>query len=594
MDRFKHGPMLANVGRASKPYGAGNLRGYVREDIPIEVGEDDDVEDLGRVGKLCRSNVDDPVFVFYVGVLFCHLFEDLVEVAVGDLHDVVFRKAGHLLTAVVAGILEGIAADPLGARVADRLDCRVGIGGLVVLDSRVEILFVLPDDDHVHIGVLGLDVGVVSDTRADIGIEAKGGAYGDVKAPKAFPLGRGDRGLEEHLSPTERLPRRIFDASGVASVVNLFPNLNGLDLELSAAGLQNPEDDRHDLGANPISVSDCYRYTSHPLCLYVPLRENSSMLKELFETQQGYINAFFNTLDLEQVEALLEQLLACEGAIVFTGVGKSGLVAEKLAMTMVSTGVRAYFLPPTNALHGDLGILHEGDVFICLSKSGESDELLSLIPFVRNKGACPVAWVSSKGSRLEKACDLSIYLPLERELCPFDLAPTTSDAVQLIFGNVLAVAMMKKRNFSLDDYAANHPAGQIGKRITVRVSDLMLSGAQLPRAQPEISLCDALVELSDKRCGCLLVCDEEDQLQGIFTDGDLRRALQTHGPQVLQERLDSLMNRTFKSISPKALAFDAMNLMEADQKKPIMVLPVVEESRVRGLIKMHDILQSGL
>jgi arabinose-5-phosphate isomerase len=257
--------------------------------------------------------------------------------------------------------------------------------------------------------------------------------------------------------------------------------------------------------------------------------------------------------------------------------------------------MRSWFVPPINALHGDIGIVCEGDVFVFLSKSGESEELLNLIPYVRNKGAYLISWVSSLGSRLEKACDLSMHLTLERELCPFDLAPTTSDAIQLLFGNVLAVALMQLRNFTLQEYAKNHPAGRIGKRITMRVRDLMLRDQALPLCHPDELLMNLLVQLSDKRCGCLLVVDREGKMEGIFTDGDLRRALQKSGGEVLHQPIKTLMTTRFRSIHPEALAWEAMQLMESDQKHPIMVLPVLESSgHVMGLIKMHDILQSGL
>ncbi|MBS0622325.1 MAG: KpsF/GutQ family sugar-phosphate isomerase [Verrucomicrobia bacterium] len=318
------------------------------------------------------------------------------------------------------------------------------------------------------------------------------------------------------------------------------------------------------------------------------------MIKQLFENQQKYVNKFFDSLDLPHVEEFMESLVNFQGVLFFCGVGKSGFVAEKLAMTMVSTGIKSWFIPPTNALHGDIGIVSKGDVFVLLSKSGETNELLELIPYLRNKGARVVAWVSQKGSRLQKAADQTLYLPCEQELCPFGMAPTTSDVIQLIFGNVLAVALMKRRNFSLDEFACNHPAGRIGKRISMRVSDLMLKEESLPLASPQDRLVDKLVELSDKRCGCLLIIDKEEQIAGIFTDGDLRRALQLKGPTALNERLENLMNRSFKSIEPQELAYTAMQLMEKDQKHPIMVLPVVEEGRLKGLLKMHDILQSGL
>jgi arabinose-5-phosphate isomerase len=318
------------------------------------------------------------------------------------------------------------------------------------------------------------------------------------------------------------------------------------------------------------------------------------MLKELFSKQSTAVDYFFSHLALSEAEQLLDHLANSKGTVIFTGVGKSGLVAEKLAMTMVSTGVRSWYLPPMNALHGDLGIVNKGDQVVLLSKSGESDELLQLVPFLRNKGASLIAWVCGEGSRLEKACDMTIHLPLKSELCPFDLAPTTSDVLQLIFGNVLAVALMEVRHFSLDDYARNHPAGRIGKRITMRVRDLMLTGKDLPTCSPESQIVDQLVTLSDKRCGCLLVVDQSGHLAGIFTDGDLRRALQKEGGKTLNRPVEEVMTRKFRSIDHDAMAYDAMKVMEADQKHPVTVLPVLEGDQLRGLVRLHDILQTGL
>ena len=318
------------------------------------------------------------------------------------------------------------------------------------------------------------------------------------------------------------------------------------------------------------------------------------LLEELFFEQKAQIDHFFAHIDLGVVEQFLERILKCHGLLVFSGVGKSGVIAEKLALTMVSTGTRAVYLPPTNALHGDLGIVSEGDLFIFISKSGESDELLKLIPFVRAKGATPISWVSMKGSRLERLSDLTIHLPVERELCPFNLAPTTSAAVQLLFGDIVAVALMRSKNFSLSDYAKNHPAGRIGKRITMRVCDLMRKDDELPLARPNDLLVDSLVELSNKRSGCLLVVDNEGQLMGIFTDGDLRRALQKLGGAALHLPLKSLMTASCRSIAPDLLAHEAMQQMEFGVS-PVMVLPVVgKDTRLLGLIRMHDIIQAGL
>ena len=315
------------------------------------------------------------------------------------------------------------------------------------------------------------------------------------------------------------------------------------------------------------------------------------MLQDLFEEQRGYINAFFQQIDMHRAQEVLDACLACEGKIIFSGIGKSGIVAEKLATTLTSTGTHALSLPPTNALHGDIGIINPADLLIMLSKSGESDELLSLVPIAKQRQVKTVAWVSNPNSRLAKLCDLSMHLPLEKELCPFDLAPMTSSALQLIFGDILSAALMKSKSFSLDEYAQNHPAGAIGKKATLKVRDLMLTGDLLPICLPEISLQEALIELSRKRCGCILIAKNE-RLLGIFTDGDLRRALQQNPDSVLRSNIERFMHSDPACIHPDRLAIDALRQME--DKKRVMMLPVVEDDTLIGLIHLHDILQNGL
>lgn len=319
------------------------------------------------------------------------------------------------------------------------------------------------------------------------------------------------------------------------------------------------------------------------------------MLKELFQKEQNSLNHFFENLDLDAAYKLFDIIKSCKGLIILTGVGKSGMVAEKIALTLTSTGSRAFYLSPATALHGDIGMVSKDDVFIMLSKSGESDELLCMVPFLRNKGVTIAAIVNQADSRLAKAADLPVVLPMEQELCPFNLVPTTSSTIQLIFGDVMAIALMTHKNFSVMEFAMNHPAGKIGRRLTIRVKDLMLKEKDLPLAKPKDKLVDTLVELSNKRCGCVMVVNEQRELLGIFTDGDLRRALQSLGPNALDSHLDQVMTKTPRHISSTQMASEALELMEADQKHPITVLPVVdEEEKVVGLIKMHDILQSGL
>ncbi len=318
------------------------------------------------------------------------------------------------------------------------------------------------------------------------------------------------------------------------------------------------------------------------------------MLKNLFREQRSYLNAFFEQIDVERAEAFLKACLECKGLIVFSGVGKSGIIAEKIATTMVSTGTKALNLPPTNFLHGDLGVMTSEDLLVLISKSGETEELLTLLPFARRRKVRVLTIVSNPQSRLAKEADLSISLPVEKELCPFDLAPTTSTEVQLIFGDALAIAMMKAKGFSLSEYALNHPSGSIGKKITLSVSDIMLRKEGVPFCSPHDRLVDVLVELSNKKCGCLIVADEKQKLLGIFTDGDLRRALQNQGAGVLEKKMENLMTASAISVPQDILAWEAMKIMQKDPKRWVMVVPVINDEKVVGMVRMHDIVQAGL
>jgi arabinose-5-phosphate isomerase len=319
------------------------------------------------------------------------------------------------------------------------------------------------------------------------------------------------------------------------------------------------------------------------------------MLKELLEKKREYLNHFFETLDLNAANEILQAIQNCEGTVLVTGVGKSGIIAKKIAMTMISTGTRALYLSPEEALHGDLGLVSANDLVLLLSKSGESEELLRLIPFLRNKKAKLAAIVSNQRSRLSQSCDLNIRLPLQAEICPFGLAPTTSTVIQLIFGDLLAVALMREKNFSLDQYALNHPSGSIGRRITLRVKDLMLTGDKIPKCSKKDKLMDLLVVLSNKQCGCILVAGEDETLLGIFTDGDLRRSLQSKGAAALEGRMEELMTKTPRWIHEGSLAWDALKTMEADPRRPITVLPVLDDAKkIVGILKLHDILQAGI
>ena len=318
------------------------------------------------------------------------------------------------------------------------------------------------------------------------------------------------------------------------------------------------------------------------------------MLREIFSDQRKHLEYFFDHLDESQAEAVFNLCAGIKGFLVLTGIGKSGLVAEKIAMTLVSTGTKALYLPSLNFLHGDIGIVSADDCVILLSKSGETEELLTLVPFIRKKGAKLIALVSNSNSRLAQLADVALSLPVEKELCPFDLAPTISTEVQLLFGDVLTMALMKHKGFTLASYGENHPSGTIGKKATIKVSQIMVQGGDLPLCRPSQKLLEVLSEFSSKRLGCLLIVGPEGEFQGIYTDGDLRRSLQAFGSEVMQKTIEELMTRSPISIQSDVLAWDALKLMQRDPKRWIMVLPVIEEEKVVGLVRMHDIIHTGI
>lgn len=322
--------------------------------------------------------------------------------------------------------------------------------------------------------------------------------------------------------------------------------------------------------------------------------EEQDLLSALFQETRENLSYFFEQVDLEPIRRLISHLLDSKGTLFLTGVGKSGIIAKKIAMTLASSGTKAIYLSPLDALHGDIGVVSEGDTVLLFSKSGETDELLHLCPALRNKKAVIVAVVSNAISRLVKASDIQVILPVVKELCPFDMVPTTSTLVQLLFGDLLAIALMQAKRFTVDDFAENHPSGRLGKRMTYRVKDLMITGKAVPLAFPDDLLITVLAEISGKKCGCLLVADKDARLLGIFTDGDLRRSLQKYGTILLHKPLKELMTQNPSCIDSKTLAYVALKNMEQDPKRLITHLPVVDDGKLVGLLKMHDIIQAGI
>uniref|UniRef100_A0A2P2JRW0 Uncharacterized protein MANES_12G033300 n=1 Tax=Rhizophora mucronata TaxID=61149 RepID=A0A2P2JRW0_RHIMU len=317
-------------------------------------------------------------------------------------------------------------------------------------------------------------------------------------------------------------------------------------------------------------------------------------LLDLFKSQQNHLNYFFQNLDLSRTLAFTHTLLHSDGTIFFTGVGKSGFVANKISQTLISLGIRAGFLSPVDALHGDIGALSSRDIVVLLSKSGNTEELLRLVPCAKAKGAYLVAVTSVEGNALASACDMNVHLPLERELCPFDLAPVTSTAIQMVFGDTVAIALMGARNLSKEEYAANHPAGRIGKSLIFKVKDVMKKQEELPVCREGDLIMDQLVELTSKGCGCLLVIDEDYRLIGTFTDGDLRRTLKASGEGIFKLTVGEMCNRKPRTIDPEAMAVEAMKKMESPPSA-VQFLPVVNNQNILiGIVTLHGLVSAGL
>lgn len=296
-----------------------------------------------------------------------------------------------------------------------------------------------------------------------------------------------------------------------------------------------------------------------------------------------------------QVEAVIQLLAQCQGKVLVLGVGKSGIIAQKIAATMTSTGTAALFLHPSDALHGGLGILNSGDVVIILSNSGETDELLAMLPYLKQRHVPIVAIVGSLNSTLAQRADAVLDASVDQEACPLNLAPTTSTTVALALGDALAMTLMKVKGLTPDDFAFNHPAGRLGKRLTVRVSDLMHGGRQNPTLASGSSWVEVVRAISSGGLGAVSVIDSDGRLAGIITDGDLRRAIQRLDHDALASlNGDEIMTRNPTVATPDLLAYDALRLME-DRPSQISVLPVVDSERVCvGLIRLHDIVRSGL
>lgn len=284
-------------------------------------------------------------------------------------------------------------------------------------------------------------------------------------------------------------------------------------------------------------------------------------------------------------------LLSCEGRIIVMGMGKSGHIANKIAATLSSTGSPAFFVHPGEACHGDFGMIKNNDVIIAISNSGKSDELLTLLPLIKRRAIPLIGLTGNQDSPLAKAADLHIDVSVKMEACPLGLAPTTSTTATLVMGDALAVALLNARSFTHNDFALSHPGGSLGRKLLIKVNDLMHTGEALPLVLGSSTIKEALLEVTQKKLGMSCVINKNGQLIGIFTDGDIRRALHKE-IDIHHTPVEKIMSTNISTIEGDKLAADALNLMQ--EKKITSLVTVNTQNQPTGVIHMHDILKAGV
>ena len=312
------------------------------------------------------------------------------------------------------------------------------------------------------------------------------------------------------------------------------------------------------------------------------------LARRVLAIEADAVRALIERVD-ERFLAAVSLILERRGRVVVSGIGKSGHIARKIASTLASTGTPAVFLHPAEALHGDLGMIEAGDVFVAISHSGESEELLNIIPQVKRRGARLIALTGRRDSTLAKEADVLLDAGVAQEACPHNLAPTASTTAALALGDALAVALLDARGFSADDFARSHPGGSLGRRLLTHVSDVMRSGADLPVVPEDASFKQALLEISRGRMGMTAVLDAESRVRGIFTDGDLRRSLEK-GVDLERTRITDVMTPGPRTIRPEALAVEAVQIMERHKVNQLLV--VDGDGRLAGALNMHDLFRA--
>lgn len=312
--------------------------------------------------------------------------------------------------------------------------------------------------------------------------------------------------------------------------------------------------------------------------------------REVIRIEAEAIRALEDRVD-ERFQKAIELLLACKGRVIVTGMGKSGIIAKKIASTFNSTGTAALFLHPAEGVHGDLGAVLKDDLVICLSKSGTTEEILRLVPIFKRKGMQIISMVGNTDSHLARLSDVVLDVGVKEEACPFDLVPTSSTTATLVMGDALALTLLQERGFSVDDFAQLHPAGDIGKRLFLRVDDVMRTQSDVARVLEETPLSKVILEITSKRLGATCVMDQTNRLTGIVTDGDLRRLMEKQ-QDLRNLKARDVMSRNPKTVPAGILAMKALNVMEEYSINQLIV--VNDSGSPVGMVHIHDLLKAGL
>ena len=296
----------------------------------------------------------------------------------------------------------------------------------------------------------------------------------------------------------------------------------------------------------------------------------------------------------DDFESAVQSIFQCDGRLIIMGMGKSGLISQKIASTMASTGTPSHFVSPAEATHGDLGMIKKGDVLLIVSNSGETLELIQLLPLIKKKGVLIIGLIGRRNSSLAREADISLDISVEKEACTLDLAPTASTTATLAMGDALAVSLLEIRGFNKKDFAELHPGGMLGKRLLLTIDNLAHKEDAIPFIPINSSIKDALFNISEKGLGLTGVIDEKGSLVGIITDGDIRRGLERYGNDILHKTAEFLMSKDPKWISSDTLAISALELMEKHSITSLFVFSDLNLKKPDGIVHIHDILKSGI